>query len=231
MNRQSGVMIFRVLIVLASLTGVILTASQSTNPFAPLRFFTIQSNVMVIVYFSYRLNDALRGGNQAGISLALKGALTLYMSITGLVYHFVLVGGTNPLPGLSHGTILLNWANFLAHYVTPIMVVLDWLLCDRDGRILWRNIAQSLLYPLAYAVFALLWGSLSPPIHTPKANRYIYPFLNVDALSLGRVLLNILLLLVVFCLVALLLQLAQRGIVASSGRVSSRSGRSRARGL
>nr|BFE85917.1 hypothetical protein GCM10020093_085180 [Planobispora longispora] len=115
-------------------------------------------------------------------SALLKGAVTLFISITGLVYHFVLMHGANPLGMLpdGRGDDVLDLGNLLLHYVTPIMAIVDWLVFDRALRPAWSVPLAWLAYPAFYLVFALTRGALLDP---GAERRYPYPFLDVDKLG------------------------------------------------
>jgi len=109
--------------------------------------------------------------------------VTLYIVITGLVWHFLRMRGASPFEHLSLSGLGLG--NFLLHYVTPIMAVTDWLFFDRAApRPKWAAAPVWLAYPAAYLVFALVRGALLPQY---AWKRYPYPFLDVDRFGYGGV--------------------------------------------
>ncbi|MEE3920617.1 Pr6Pr family membrane protein [Micromonospora sp. BRA006-A] len=67
---------------------------------------------------------------------ALKGAVTLYITITGTVYHLVLANPASPFamaqPDRQPGEW---WGNQFLHTVVPLLAVADWALFDRRGRL------------------------------------------------------------------------------------------------
>jgi hypothetical protein len=68
------------------------------------------------------------------------------------------------------------------HKVTPILAALWWLLFMPKGKLGWRDPWLWAIYPAAYLPYALARG-LSGDI-------YAYPFINVDRLGWGQVLVN-----------------------------------------
>jgi len=166
--------IMRLLAVLAVLAGVVLTAAGPATVTGLLPYFTIQSNVGYGIFAAWA---AFRG---RATPPALKGAVTLYVAITGLVYHLVL---TNQASGFAMPPVerALPEAigNQLLHTVVPLLAVLDWLLFDERGRFRWRYALYWLAFPLGYLAFALLRGLV--------VDRYPYPFINVNDLGYAGV--------------------------------------------
>lgn len=180
--------VWRGLLVAAGVTGLVLGWGPRSDMLAPLVFFTDQSNIVVAAYFTFALlwpaAVALRpgiAGGTAGRRLGsareatwLRGAVTFYIIITGLVYHFVLATDENPLSLLT-GQVdqPAGIATFLLHYTVPLMVLIDFLLAERRGAYKWRYAAYWLCYPLAYLAFALIRGAFF------TVGSYPYPFVNV----------------------------------------------------
>jgi hypothetical protein len=166
--------ILRLCAVVAVLAGVVLTASGPATVTGLLPYFTIQSNVAYGIFAAWA---AFRGRATPPV---LKGAVTLYVAITGLVYHLVL---TNPASGFAVGPVQRDLpeaiGNQLLHTVVPLLAVLDWLLFDGRGRFRWRHALLWLAFPLAYLAFALLRGLI--------VDKYPYPFINVTELGYAGV--------------------------------------------
>ncbi|MBB5961364.1 Pr6Pr family membrane protein [Planomonospora venezuelensis] len=172
---MNGTNAYRIVLVVAGLAGLVCTWWPAADPLGPPVYFTVQSNVMLVAYYAWLL---WRGVPSA----VLKGAVTLFISITGLVFHFVLMHGASPLGMLpdGRGDDVLDMGNLLLHYVTPVMAVADWLLFDRALRPAWTVPLTWLAYPGLYLVFALIRGALLDP---GTERRYPYPFLDVDRLG------------------------------------------------
>ncbi|MEU8232036.1 Pr6Pr family membrane protein [Actinoplanes sp. NPDC048967] len=162
--------IMRLIAVAAVIAGVVLTAAGPATVTGLLPFFTIQSNVAYGVFAAWA---AFRGRDTPA---ALKGAVTLYVAITGLVYHLVL---TNPASGFAvdpvHRDLPEAIGNQLLHTVVPLLAVLDWLVFDERGRFRWRHALYWLAFPLGYLAFALIRGLV--------VDKYPYPFIDVNELG------------------------------------------------
>jgi hypothetical protein len=168
---------WRAAIVLSSGLGLI-TGTGS------LVYFTVESNVVVLGYFAGAVYWMTKRGTTDAPAPRLRGAATLYILITGLVAHFVLNHGTSPFPGLGPGPDrLTNWSAFFLHYVTPVMVVLDWLCLKPRNASRWADLPVWLSFPLSYAALTLLRAALLPSF----PNRYPYFFLDPAAKGYGWV--------------------------------------------
>jgi hypothetical protein len=204
-RNRSFIVIWRVLIVVAALIGIVFI-SQNISGFAiKLGYFTIQSNIMVIMCIGYAILATLR--KMSGPVPLIKSAVTIYMIITGLVFNLILAQtpGNTAANGIDFIVPVIGGklSNDLLHILTPIMVALDWLLFDVHGRLQWKYSVQWLTYPLVYVVFILIRGALfTGPFVSPNFH-YPYPFLDVDQLGYGGVALNIVIYGIAFLLLGL----------------------------
>jgi hypothetical protein len=222
-NRQI-IVVWRVFIIVASLTGITLGSKSIGDFAAKLLYFTIQSNLILILCIGYAIWATLR--NSAGPSPLLKGGATVYISITGLVYNLILAKAlaASPVPP---GTIIVpliggTLSNDLVHIIAPLMAVLDWLLFDIHGRLHWRYPLRWLVYPLAYLAFVLIRGVfVHGPFVYPNLH-YPYPFLNVDKIGYSGVALNTVIYGIAFWLIGLVFVVVDRTVLARfSGKAST----------
>ncbi len=164
---------WRTAIVLSAATGLTLGT-------APLVYFTIQSNVIVLGYFAAAVYWMNRRGTVDAPAPRLRGAVTLYILITGLVSHILLEHGASPLPGLFDGPDrLAHWSSFFLHYVTPVMVIIDWLVLRPRNASQWRDIPLWLVFPLGYAGIVMARSALFSNYPTP------YPYFFFDPTTKG----------------------------------------------
>jgi hypothetical protein len=152
-------------------------ASRVANIFA---FFTIQSNIIVLLTCG-RL--ALPSARPAIVPprlplwfwvLRLDGVVCI--TVTFVVFHLALAD-LQDLEGAAKA------ADFLLHTASPVLCVLGWLAFGPRGRTSWRVVRLAVVFPVAWLVFTLVRGPL-------VGGWYPYPFLEVDRLGFGQVLLN-----------------------------------------
>ncbi|MGN9779217.1 Pr6Pr family membrane protein [Micromonospora sp. H33] len=174
LRRRRAAVALRLAMVFSVLAGIVLTALGPATVTGLLPYFTIQSNVAVGLFAGYAAWRAHQDRPEP--RPALKGAVTLYITITGVVYHLVLANPASPFamsqPDRAFGEALGN--QFL-HTVVPLLALADWALFDRRGRLRPRYAVWWLAFPLGYLGFALVRGLL--------VERYPYPF--IDARELG----------------------------------------------
>lgn len=134
------------------------------NGFDPLNFFsffTIQSNLLAIFSLVFSAHYSGRKWEY------FRGAVALYMTTTGLIYIFLLAGLEQSLQTTT------PWVNATLHYITPVVIFVDWFLNRSKYYIPFRKALAWISYPIAYLVYSLVRGAIT--------GWYPYPFINPDA--------------------------------------------------
>ncbi|SED87792.1 hypothetical protein SAMN05216489_04762 [Streptomyces sp. 3213] len=198
--RRPAAAVYRLLVALVAAAAV--TADLFLgSPIRVLTYFTIQSNILLALVMITTARRAWTA--RRPLSPLVTGAALLYITITGLVYHLILVHASSPFA--MTGGALTGWqavTNQVLHTVTPIAAVLDWLLLTAPGRLHLRMASTWLLYPATYLAVYLARGELILP-GTP--GRYLYTFLDVEHHGYKSVLGNALLLGLAFYALSVLL--------------------------
>lgn len=142
-------------------------------------FFTILTNTLVAVFFTI----------QAFNSNTVKALtpLTIYITIVGLVYQILLRHTWNP-------TGLQKIVDELLHSVIPVLTIIYWYLYEEKSKLKYSHIRGWVVFPLLYLAYILLRGHYS--------GFYPYPFVNVTALGMTRVLINSAFILAAFLLIS-----------------------------
>lgn len=147
-------------------------------------FYTNLSNLLVLVY---ELALAIAAGLPHSAALRLLTDDTLSFSValctlvTHLVYQFILVPDAKR-NGKRFADFGASFGNLCVHYLTPLLVVAQWLLLADKSSLGWRSALWWLTLPLAYFAFAMLRGRSGKPIgHTHLV--YPYPFLDLPRLG------------------------------------------------
>ncbi|MGW5981689.1 Pr6Pr family membrane protein [Bacillus mycoides] len=179
MRSAKMIAIYRLLLSLLAFSALItqfVTRAQ-VKPFNPVNFFsffTIESNILVAVILLFSsLGTALFGrSEQFGV---LRGAATVYILTTGLIYFLLLRGLEESLQ------TPIPWVNTVLHYIMPLAMILDWVINPPTKTITWKQATSWLVFPLLYVVYSLIRG--------PFVDWYPYPFLDPRIGGYGRVLL------------------------------------------
>ena len=159
-----------------------------TPDFCQFAYFTDVSNLLCFLYFLVAVVYGvvcLRRSTGPRVCLPrVKGAVTFSIAITLLVNHFVLCG-TPWLVTAGH----FDLANLLAHYLVPLLVILDLILFDPKGGMRPVDPVLYALIPLAYLLYTFVRAKVGGPI--VDGQYYPYPFLDVSVLGVAAVARNI----------------------------------------
>lgn len=171
--------ILALLVFAAIITQLIYGLQRPTfNPFNFFSFFTIESNILGAVILVMSAISKYRNKPIKCLDW-LRGATTLYMLMTGIIYVLLLTGIDVQTP--------LPWVNTVLHYIFPVGLLIDWLIDPPTKEITLKWSLFWLSYPILYVSYSLLRGPLAK-------DWYPYPFLNVAERGLGQVLLTSLIL-------------------------------------
>ncbi|WP_371500900.1 Pr6Pr family membrane protein [Kitasatospora sp. NBC_00374] len=125
-------------------------------------YFTNLSNIGGLLVLITGGVLGLRG--RPGVPDGIRGAIVLYMVITGLVYAVLLSG--------YHLGLLLPWVNDIVHRLMPVVYLADWLMVPPVARLSRVTALKWLVFPLVYLAYTLLRG--------PLVHWYPYPFVDPD---------------------------------------------------
>ncbi len=153
-------------------------------------FFTIQTNLLVAVCFSFLW---LRPKSKWGIFFSTPkniSAITLYILIVGIVYNLILRFLWAPVG-------FQKLADELLHLVIPILVLLFWLLFVDKKMLVIKNIFPWLIFPFLYLIYTFLRGHFF--------HFYPYPFVDVISLGYTQVIYNSFFMLIAFLVIGLLI--------------------------
>lgn len=166
---------FFALLALSAVIGQLVygVARYGMDPINFYSYFTIESNIFAVVIFLVSAKALYLGNSDKRLDY-LRGAATLYMTITGLIYSILLSGVdvNTPLP----------WVNIVLHYIFPVVVLADWLITRSANVIAPMKALLWLVFPLAYFVYSLIRGTIT--------GWYPYPFLNAGQLGYAIVAVN-----------------------------------------
>ncbi len=169
---------------LLSWTGVILqyylslsvADSRLNDTVKYLSFMTIWTNIFVSLYFTFSVTSQKSGPGRMLSGPSIQAALVVYIVAVGLIYHLFLAHIWNP-----QGLQLV--ADQILHTAVPVYYLLYWFFFGDKTHLKIKNAFNWLLYPLIYAVYALVRGAIS--------EQYPYYFIDVNSLGYGIVFRNI----------------------------------------
>ncbi|WP_338627080.1 Pr6Pr family membrane protein [Clostridium baratii] len=130
-------------------------------------YFTEYSNILVMLWFLNKsiLNERIKFLNKESV----KGALTLYIIVAGIVFFLVLNKAWN-----QEGIAKLQ--SYTLHGFAPIAFILDWIIFDEKGNYKYKDIKLWIVFPIVYLFVALFIGKM--------IGVYPYPFLDLNKISI-----------------------------------------------
>ncbi|MEO5893417.1 MAG: Pr6Pr family membrane protein [Ferruginibacter sp.] len=165
-------------------------------------FFTILSNILVALCFTYRLLKPNAKWGRFFSRPTTQTAIALYIGVTGIIYNTILRALWKP-----EGLQFL--VNELLHSVIPVLFILYWLFFVPKESLKWTSIFPWLIFPTVYCIYSIIRGAI--------AGVYPYPFLDAKELGYNKVILNICGVTVVFIVLSLLLVAIAKLIARSPG--------------
>lgn len=147
-------------------------------------YYTIQTNIIGLVCLTYAVIAMLRGYKP--LHPYIRAGVTMYISFTFFIYAIFLANLWQP-QGME--AIL----SYISHYVTPIVVIVDWFLYEKYERKIpfkKRYIITWLMYPFLYLGYALTYGHFT--------GRYMYPFIHLPSLGVISLLRNVSILMLLY---------------------------------
>ncbi len=170
----------RAFMFLAAFTGIYLEITKHGG-FGMLLYYTVLSNLLVMIFTGYLLWKMRREGDywQSSSLLRLKGGITMSIMITCVIYHFMLAPLTKDFYRLE---------NFLCHYIVPLWFLVDTIIFDKSRQYKWFDPIVWTVLPLLYMGFAILNGFvLKMDVPNAKDSPFPYFFLNANKYGWGFV--------------------------------------------
>lgn len=165
MKKRTFVSLVRVALATLSFTAIItqmiemLQAGKSLVNF--FSFFTIESNILAAALLLIAGVAGL-AGSKKNLFEYLRGAATVYMTMTGIIYIVLL--SNDP------GTLLIPWVNTVLHYIMPVAVLIDWLIHPPIKAISYKRALTWMIFPVIYLVYSFIRGAF--------VGWYPYPFID-----------------------------------------------------
>jgi hypothetical protein len=141
------------------------TTSIATRIIRFFSYFTTQSNLLVL---AAALPLVRRPDHDGRWWRVVRLASLLGITVTGLVYVVVLAPLYDP-QGVH------AWTNAGQHYLSPVLVVVGWILLGPRPRITGAVLGRALVWPVAWVGYTL--------VHGAATGWYPYDFLDVGALG------------------------------------------------
>ncbi|MDR3021546.1 MAG: Pr6Pr family membrane protein [Clostridiales bacterium] len=156
-----------------------------------LRLFTYQSNILVVLVLV-----TLAFCDNTKFRYYLVYATTLAITVTGLVYNFVLY------PMTENQIVFSAWSNFSLHALSMILMIVNYFVFEQKGNFNVRHLLVGLIFPLLYWIVFISIGGL--------IDWYPYFFMNPTETSTVMLIVWLTALMTIFLILGYLLVLYDR---------------------
>lgn len=187
--------IFKMTIFLSAFIGILIQSGllNGNLNISIFNYYTLISNVLCMVYFFIDFIYLIK--HKKNIYPKLKGTLTMGITVTGVVYHFMLSKTM-----FNMGSSLLI-SNILLHYIVPIFSVLDYILFDEFGNYNKRSPFLWVLIPDLYFLYVIIGVKIGIDFNLYQESRYPYFFIDVDTIGWFNVIKYVIILNILFIIV------------------------------
>ncbi|MDU1891023.1 MAG: Pr6Pr family membrane protein [Dysgonomonas sp.] len=204
---------YRIFYIVIGVVGLLIQLGVFTGTFfvSSLNYYTILSNILCVAYFTLRLRfDYVVTENTKFrdflMSPLVKYSVTMCITLTFLVYHFMLA----PLEASKGGVDMFTFGNYIVHYIIPVMTIIDFLIFDtqRDS-LKWYAPFVWIIVPVIYFIFIIIRAPFFGNIGD-TSSAYPYEFIDFSIQPVSAVLVTVVVLVAIFIAIGYVLLFLDR---------------------
>lgn len=167
--------IYRIIFLCISTFGLVMRFFY--NDFSVLAYFTIQSNLVIWLWWLLKITYGKSNQETLISHPAFKGALLLYILTTGIVYQVLLAGTIESTSVIKSILLQIN------HGITPLAFLIDWIVFTSRKPLVPKQLLLWFLYPALYLLISMLYGV--------GKGVYLYYFLDINKLGINNFLISL----------------------------------------
>ena len=181
--------VYKLIVIGSLITGIALNIVNTKSLISILSYYTLQSNIFCLIVFigiiisilakkKYRKNE---------VYYFIKGAITIAIFITGIVYLIALLPNNFQME-FSTTSIEKILANIFVHIISPVLVILDYLIFDTKGKFkIWYPLGW-LFLPLNYVIYVYTYSANGGRFFGIGGSKYFaYIFLDYNQIGYSGV--------------------------------------------
>lgn len=180
MTRRTIEISYKIVVIFSLCIGILLNLSNTTSKKALMSYYTLQSNLLCLIAFVIIVLLKLRKKSYKNdIYFLIKGAITIAILITALVYHVALAPNNFAMDSLHNSIANKVWADAFVHTISPILVVIDYFLFDEKGKMKYYYPIIWLIVPLNYVVYVYTYSNMGGRFYSiGGSKKFAYFFLD-----------------------------------------------------
>ena len=190
MKREKFSVIFKLLVIMSLLAGILLNVVHTTSISAILSYYTLQSNIVCLIMFLGIIIAMMSKNNYRtnNIYYLLKGGTIMAILITGITYQIALAPNNFYMDISYTMRTERYWANLLVHVISPILVLLDYVLFDEKGNFKYYYPIIWLFLPLSYVIYVYSYSARGGSFYGIGGSReFAYIFLDYNKIGYSGV--------------------------------------------
>lgn len=199
---------FKVATTVCCLIGVLSNLSRTSSIASILSFYTMQSNLFVLVfYIGYFIARSFKPEFEKTRTYhILKGATVMVIFLTFIVYNISLQPLDFIMDVKTASSNVFRISNIFVHFLTPIMVILDYAIFDEKGYFKKSYAPIWMLFPAFYPVYVYTYAHFGGHFFSVGGSeKYAYFFLDIDKIGINGVIGYLLIFSICYLLACLLL--------------------------
>ena len=207
MKREKFSVIFKLLVIMSLLAGILLNVVHTTSISAILSYYTLQSNIVCLIMFLGIIIAMMSKNNYRtnNIYYLLKGGTIMAILITGITYQIALAPNNFYMDISYTMRTERYWAHLLVHVISPILVLLDYVLFDEKGNFKYYYPIIWLFLPLSYVIYVYSYSARGGSFYGIGGSReFAYIFLDYNKIGYSGVFKSIIIIAILILLVSYL---------------------------
>lgn len=187
MTRRNFSIVYKFLIILSIILGVGINLIKTTSIISMISYYTIQSNIICLISYIYFVYIEIRKKAKEDRYYIIKGAITIAILITGIIYRFALIPNNFQMD-VSNTISSNDISNIIVHTISPVMVLLDYILFDEKGHLKLYYSLCWLFIPIGYGIYVYIYGGLGGKFYSiGGSERFAYFFLDYIQIGIKKV--------------------------------------------
>lgn len=180
MTRRTIEISYKIVVIFSLCLGIFLNLINTSSRKALMSYYTLQSNLICLIAFVIIVVLKLwKRSYKNDIYFLIKGAVTIAIIITAVVYHVALAPNNFAMDSLQNSIAKKMWADTFVHTISPILVIIDYLLFDEKGNMKYYYPVIWLIIPLNYVVYVYTYSNFGGRFYSiGGSKKFAYFFLD-----------------------------------------------------
>lgn len=205
MLRKNFSKTYKLSVILIIFTGLWCSFKNANSIISKLSYYTIQSNIICLALFTYSLIFEILDLNYKTKNYyIIKGGIIIAIILTGVIYHIALLPGEFQMDASTK--IIKVLSSILLHGISPIIVLVDYILFDKKGKFKYKYAIYWLAFPIYYVIYVYIYSYFGGEFYNIGGSKnYAYIFLDFKKIGIINVEISIISIIIFLILISYIL--------------------------